>query len=531
MTLSLTTLPAIPRPLLLVLALAAGELAAVSLLYTLTAGFECRDVASPLFCGQVSMLATRALLVICFLAMAILARPGLVAPLSAAGGLRARPWLWMHGTGVGFILAPWFLLADLGDPRIFGLTVSLWAAGGLTAAVGALLAAAPPAAWLAVLRRGGVALAGVLALAAVLPEATEALYPIWRSPALTDATFAAVVMLSEAFGQPVTTEPARHLIDAGDFEILVGRPCSGIEGFVLITAFTAGYLWLFRAELRFPYVLLLLPAGLLASWGLNVVRITALVAIGENGAPDLAVGGFHSHAGWLMFSMLALGLIAVSRLVPAFRRAGPAVTGQGPPPLLQDRTAAEILPFVAFMGAALVTSTFSSEPALLYPVKALAMAAALLAFRPLILALPWRIDALSVAAGLLIGAAWIAAEPPQTGPHPATALAPALLAGWAVFRVIGTVILVPVVEELFFRGYLLRRIGVAGGWMALVAVVASAGLFAVLHERWLLAAGAGLVFGALVLRSGRVTDAIVAHMAANALIAAWAAATARWDMI
>ena len=67
--------------------------------------------------------------------------------------------------------------------------------------------------------------------------------------------------------------------------------------------------------------------------------------------------------------------------------------------------------------------------------------------------------------------------------------------------------------------------------MPLVAVAISAAFFAVLHERWLMALAAGLIYGALVLRSGRVTDAVQAHALSNAVIVLAAAMTARWDLI
>ena len=515
--------------------LVVAELVAITLLYTLTVRFECVAVASPLFCSEVSLLATRALLVAGALALAALARPGIAAPLAAAPPPeRAGRWLALHGLGVALILAPWPLLERLGEPGIFTLTVTLWAIGAALAAVGGLAALAPAGAWRKALAAGGWPLAALVLGAALLPEAVTLAEPAWHSGLLTDTTFAAARALAEAVGSEVEAEPARHVLGIDGFSVRIGEQCSGIEGLVLITAFLSGYLWLFRAELRFPLVLALIPIGLVLSWTLNVVRIVVLLAIGANGAPELAIGGFHSHAGWLMFSLLAVGTIAVSQSLPVLRRApsGPA-RGEGPPPLRSDPVAAEILPFTAFMAAALVVSTFASAPALWYPVKAAAMLAALLAFRPLLVALPWRLDPLSLGLGAAIGVLWVALSGPADpeAVDVAAALGPAAFALWAVVRVISTSLLVPVVEELFFRGYLLRRLGERGGAWRWVAVAASTAAFAALHSRWELAALAGVVYAVLVLRSGRVTDAILAHVASNAVIAAWAVATGAWHAI
>jgi exosortase E/protease (VPEID-CTERM system) len=98
-------------------------------------------------------------------------------------------------------------------------------------------------------------------------------------------------------------------------------------------------------------------------------------------------------------------------------------------------------------------------------------------------------------------------------------------------RLIGTIALVPVTEELVFRGYLLDRFSYGGRAMKAVGFLLSAGLFALMHGRWILAGCAGLVYGLLYLRSHRVTDPIVAHSASNALIGFYALATAQWSLI
>ena len=108
---------------------------------------------------------------------------------------------------------------------------------------------------------------------------------------------------------------------------------------------------------------------------------------------------------------------------------------------------------------------------------------------------------------------------------------PAIFALWVFSRIFGTTLLVPLIEELFFRGYLLRRLDSGGIAMRVVAIATSAGLFAVLHDRWLLAVAAGVVLSLLVLRQGRLTDAILAHVVANGIVAFWAVATGDWTII
>ena len=94
-----------------------------------------------------------------------------------------------------------------------------------------------------------------------------------------------------------------------------------------------------------------------------------------------------------------------------------------------------------------------------------------------------------------------------------------------------TITLVPMVEELFFRGYVLERLDQGGTVMRIVALGVSTGLFAIFHERWILAGLAGLIYALLYLRRRAVSDAVVAHMASNAVIAVYALITANWSLI
>ena len=80
----------------------------------------------------------------------------------------------------------------------------------------------------------------------------------------------------------------------------------------------AFYLWFYRKTLRFPQATLLVPLGVVAIWLANAVRIAALILIGTWFSPAVALGGFHSQAGWLAFNVVALGLVAVAGRSPFF---------------------------------------------------------------------------------------------------------------------------------------------------------------------------------------------------------------------
>ena len=95
---------------------------------------------------------------------------------------------------------------------------------------------------------------------------------------------------------------------------------------------TVGWLLYSRRELRLGRALLLVPASLLASWLMNLVRLAVLIAIGSAGYPAVALGGFHSQAGWILFRCVALGFLLTVNNVAWFRQSGPALGAADPQP-------------------------------------------------------------------------------------------------------------------------------------------------------------------------------------------------------
>ena len=85
-------------------------------------------------------------------------------------------------------------------------------------------------------------------------------------------------------------------------------------------------------------------------------------------------------------------------------------------------------------------------------------------------------------------------------------------------RLIGSAFVISVAEELFFRKWL---ISFAGFWWMVA-------LFAVEHDRWLVGAIAGAVYGFLYLRKG-LGAAIVAHATTNLVLGLWVLKTGQWQ--
>lgn len=105
-----------------------------------------------------------------------------------------------------------------------------------------------------------------------------------------------------------------------------------------------------------------------------------------------------------------------------------------------------------------------------------------------------------------------------------------------VFRIIRAVILVPIIEELFWRGWLLRWLvkndfqQVPIGAYTPSAVIITALLFASEHgPYWEVGLIAGLVYNLWVIRTRSLADCIVAHAVTNGVLCAYVLATGKWE--
>jgi len=168
------------------------------------------------------------------------------------------------------------------------------------------------------------------------------------------------------------------------------------------------------------------------------------------------------------------------------------------------------------------------------------VAAALWFFRKEYEELHPNFSLLAVVVGLVVIVMWIGIDPyyPRFG-H-ATAFDPTTIASVAqrnvfiAFRVIGAVIVVPLMEELFWRAFLIRWLvnenfkSVAVGtftWMSFAITVA---MFGSVHNEWLAGLICGALYNWLYYRRKDVFSCAVAHAVSNAALAAWVLARGDW---
>jgi len=408
----------------------------------------------------------------------------------------------------------------------------------LATAASLALVAAPLSFWQWLVRTAPTQIAVALLSACLLVLAGRLSLESWST--LSGATLAVSHWILTLYESDVVIDTSRQLLGVGNFKVLVLKECSGYEGIGLVVAFLALYCWLMRRELKFPNALLLFPIAIAAVWTLNAVRIAMLVSIGRHISPAIAVNGFHSQAGWIGFLAVGIGIMAASSRMAFFsvRAANTPHPAADP----NDRLLLALLvPFMALMATSILASLFAPHDEWFYVLKVVAVGAALWAFRSVYAGFASAVSPLSIAVGIGVGVAWVATDS-NGGSGAALAAWLATLPVWAVAawmacRALGAVILVPITEELAFRGYLQRLFiardfwDVAPGQFTWLSFVATTVLFGMMHQRWAAAALAGAIYALLLYRSNRLSDAIAAHMATNAVIVGWAIVAQQWSLL
>ncbi len=148
--------------------------------------------------------------------------------------------------------------------------------------------------------------------------------------------------------------------------------------------------------------------------------------------------------------------------------------------------------------------------------------------------------AICVTLGLLIFLLWIAPMPgwmhlgaPTATFIPVAADGTLLWISVAV-RTFGAVLVVPLMEELFWRSFLMRWIdkrdflSLKPSSVSWFAVLASSTVFALAHELWVAGLVAGLVYAQIYRRLGNLWYSVLAHATTNLALAAWVVNQHAW---
>lgn len=212
-------------------------------------------------------------------------------------------------------------------------------------------------------------------------------------------------------------------------------------------------------------------------------------------------------------------------------------------------TAGYIAPFVAFVGIMALERLVPLPSQWLYLARFLIVAALIgalswpyLSFRP-------SYPLASVAVGVAVFIIWVAPdvlfgyrhfwlfENALTGAA-ATTLPPSLKSniGFMVLRTVSSAMLVPILEELFWRGWMMRWLidndflSVPLGKYVPSAFWIVAVLFASEHgPYWEVGLAAGIAYNWWIIRTRNLADCILCHGVTNAVLAGYVLLTGQWQ--
>ncbi len=149
--------------------------------------------------------------------------------------------------------------------------------------------------------------------------------------------------------------------------------------------------------------------------------------------------------------------------------------------------------------------------------------------------------AAAISCGLLVLVLWIAPEgyfyqfEPGDGfnPYAMTGSQSAAIA-LIVVRIFGAAVVVPVMEELFWRSFLMRYLvdvdfrSVAMGAFTWLSFLGTAILFGLEHHRIVVGIIAGLLYGLLLLRQQKLRGVVLAHGVTNLGLGIYVVLTGNW---
>lgn len=203
-----------------------------------------------------------------------------------------------------------------------------------------------------------------------------------------------------------------------------------------------------------------------------------------------------------------------------------------------------VFPFAVFMAFVAVESVFTSDVYLIYVVKTIVTGLALLHFRDKYSEInkPVSFKDVGIAAvlGLIVFVLWInitwdfaiMGEPRYNNPYNLLRKENFYLA--IFFRVFGASIIVPIMEELFWRSFVIRWLdnhnfmSVPIGTFTMRSFIITVLLFGSEHSLWLAGIIAGILYNLLLYYRKNISLCIISHGVTNFILAVYVLYTDKW---
>ncbi|MEP6663064.1 MAG: CAAX prenyl protease-related protein [Verrucomicrobiota bacterium] len=203
-----------------------------------------------------------------------------------------------------------------------------------------------------------------------------------------------------------------------------------------------------------------------------------------------------------------------------------------------------VLPFFVFALLTFFQGKFGEASRYwLYFIKTILGAGMIWAIRPHVAEMRWKISWEAVVIGIAVFGIWVGLDKfyPHLGGdtfpwNPQVQFGKNSGRAWLFIatRVIGSSLIVPPLEEIFYRSFLYRYIiqkdflGISLNHFRWSALLVTSAIFGVVHHEWLAGILCGLAYQGLVLRKNRLGDAMTAHAITNFLLALWVVWRGDW---
>lgn len=198
-----------------------------------------------------------------------------------------------------------------------------------------------------------------------------------------------------------------------------------------------------------------------------------------------------------------------------------------------------VLPFLVFILLTEAGRWWPGSGVWIYPLKTVLAAGLLWWYRRAYDELRLHWSWLAVGVGVLVLVLWIALSHPSLLLSAIDPVSPWETAGrwgwsWIAIRWVGSTAVVPVMEELFWRGFVARYLvdpdfgRVPIGPLTPYALVVSSVLFGVEHVQWAAGIMAGLAYAWVMGRTRSLGASVLAHAVTNGLLGVYVLTTGDW---
>ena len=204
-----------------------------------------------------------------------------------------------------------------------------------------------------------------------------------------------------------------------------------------------------------------------------------------------------------------------------------------------------VAPFVIFIALTFVQGKFGEDGRYwFYLAKTLVGAWLIFEMRPFVPEMRWAFSVEAVVVGVAVCVMWVAIDPvyPKLGspgidwnPHKHFGQGSGLAWLFIVTRTLGSTLVVPPLEEVFYRSFLYRYfVRIPFLEMPLsrfhpTSFLVTSALFGFEHSQWLAGILCGFAYQWLVIRKNRLGDAMAAHALTNFLLGVWVVWKGAWN--